>query len=294
MPNLTLSQPDLTDDAARDTSPVVAPRRPARRAAPRRVAPRDADRRLERASRCASALRFGLRDLTLGALARAVAELPVLVVYLRSLPRLRVELSDAPAGRLIASHLALSRWGIPRFQLAQGVLQLPSDAAVYARGRHRQALRTNVRRARGRGILCHRETLTDWAPADRRLAAVAPVERWWATNRHGVTVGEAWVTVDERCALLHSLGTSEPDVGWLLHAAIVRRLCAIDCRLLLTNSYDVPLMPPGHRYFQQRCGYTVARLRVASRRRSHARILLAAAGSLVIVAGIALAALADA
>lgn len=252
------------------------------------------ERRLERASRCARVLRFGLRGLTVGALAGVLAEVPFLVAYVCSLPRLRIELSERPAGRLIAAHLALRRCGIPRFRLAQGILHLPDDFALYVGGRRRQALRTNARRAHERGVRCHRERIASWTPGDRRLALSAPAERWWATNRDGVTVGEAWLTVDGRCALLHTLGTSESDVAWLLHSAIVRRLCDSGCRLLLTNSHDVVLMPAGHRYFQQRCGYSVARLRLASRRRWSGRALLAAAGSLAIVMTVALVTLVDA
>jgi hypothetical protein len=72
------------------------------------------------------------------------------------------------------------------------------------------------------------------------------------------------VTVDDECALLHSMTSSERYARWLLHTAIVERLCAARCRLLITNSFDVPLMAPGQQYFQRRLGYSVARVRVNS------------------------------
>jgi hypothetical protein len=39
-------------------------------------------------------------------------------------------------------------------------------------------------------------------------------------DRDGARVGDAWLTVDEDCALLHSLASGEQDVRWLLHTEI--------------------------------------------------------------------------
>jgi len=60
------------------------------------------------------------------------------------------------------------------------------------------------------------------------------------------------------------MGCSERYARWLLHTAIVERLCAVGCRLLLTNSFDVPLMAPGQQYFQRLLGYSIARVRLHS------------------------------
>ena len=99
-----------------------------------------------------------------------------------------------------------------------------------------------------------------WPSSDRKLRHSAPTEHWRATDRHGILVGEAWLTVDNECALLHAMACSQTDVRWLLHTEIVERLCASSCRLLLTNSFDAPLLTPGQQYFQQLLGYSVARL----------------------------------
>ncbi len=222
------------------------------------------DRRLRLSSECASCLHAGVRRLTLRRLVRALRQVPVLARFLWALPRTNVQLSDSPTGVAIAEHLALTRWGIPRFRLAQGVLHLPHDFASYLRGRRRQAVRTNVHRARDLGMNSHSRTIPTWTRPGEKLAHAAPVEYWWATSRDGVTVGEAWVTVDEECALLHSMGCSERYARWLLHTAIVERLCAVGCRLLLTNSFDVPLMAPGQQYFQRLLGYSIARVRLHS------------------------------
>ncbi|MGH2913999.1 MAG: hypothetical protein ACRDMX_03320, partial [Solirubrobacteraceae bacterium] len=114
-------------------------------------------RALARATACARALRFGDGDQT--RLLRTLPGVPGLLWYLLRVPRTAVALSDGPAGQMIAQHLACRRWGLPRFRLAQGVLQLPSDRAAYLRGRRRQAVRTNVRRARELGLRCEREVV---------------------------------------------------------------------------------------------------------------------------------------
>jgi hypothetical protein len=245
-------------------------------------------------SDCARSLRFGFRQLGLRGLALILMRLPVLVRFLYGLPRTDIPLSDGPSGLAIAEHLSLTRWGIPRFRLAQGVLCLPPDFAAYLRGHRRQALRTNIHRARELGIDCHSRTVPEWTrPGERKLTRAAPVEHWWATSRDGRTVGEAWLTVDGECALLHSLATSEPYVRWLLHAAIVERLCASRCGLLLTNSYDAPLMAPGQQYFQRLLGYSVARVRRPVQRvapGAHATLRWPAVGLLAIVAVVAIVA----
>jgi hypothetical protein len=241
-------------------------------------------RRLGPASECARALRFGVLGLTLGGVLRFLVRLPALIRFLWGIPRLEVVLSDGLSGVAIADHLSLTRWGVPRFRLAQGVLQIPSDFPGYLRGRHRQALRTNVRRARERGISCHSKTVPAWVRPDSKRMCAAPVEYWWATGRDGCTVGEAWITVDESCALLHALVSSEPYARWLLHTAIVERLSASRCGLLLTNSYDTPLMTAGQQYFQRLLGYSVARLRRQTPRATPARMLRAPMGLLATAA----------
>jgi hypothetical protein len=221
-------------------------------------------RSVRASSDCARSLHSGWRQPTLSRALRIPREVPTLIRFLHALPRTTVRLTDSPAGVAIAEHLSLTRWGIPRFRLAQGVLYLPSDFATYLRGRRRQAVRTNVRRARDLGIDCHSTTVSEWTRPDEKLDRTAPVEHWRATSRSGATVGEAWLTVDDECALLHSLTCSERYARWLLHTAIVERLCAAGCRLLLTNSFDVPLMTPGQQYFQRLLGYSIARVRLHS------------------------------
>jgi hypothetical protein len=238
------------------------------RRARRANAPARADRQtrlideehLRISSDCAQYLHPTRRQVSLRSLPRILKEVPILIRFLYALPLTKVDLSDAPSGLAIAEHLSLKRWGIPRFRLAQGVLYLPSSFASYLSGRRRQAVRTNIHRARDLGIECHSRTLPAWTRPGEKLTRSAPVEHWWAASRDGATVGEAWLTVDDECALLHSMSCSERYARWLLHTAIVERLCVAHCRVLLTNSFDLPLMAPGQQYFQRLLGYSIARV----------------------------------
>jgi hypothetical protein len=285
--------------------PAVGRYRPARDVAMARRGRRGGGRRerasgysrpwLATASACARTLRFP-RSSTRAGLVRALVQLPSLLALLCAIPRIGVCPSESPSGERIRAHLKRRRWGVPRFRLAQGVLCLPGDYRTYSRGRRKHAVRNNVSRARARGIRCTHSTVPGWNPADDPSAPAAPAERWQATNRAGVTVGDAWVTVDDDCALLHFLMTNEPDVRWLLHAAIVERLCLGGCRLLLTSSYDAFLLPVGQQYFQHLLGYSVRRVQVYPPRSPRASgvgrklaLLLALAAGVAVVCGLALA-----
>jgi hypothetical protein len=234
--------------------------------------------RLKPASECAKTLRFGPAYARPRDLARLCSRAPSLIVFLARLPEIPVPLSDGPAAAFIAEHLSLTRGGIPRFRVAQGVLHLPPDFSTYMRGRRRQAVRTNIRRARERGFDCDHFTVPDWVPSDRDSRFNVDAEHWLARGPGGETLAEGWLVVDDECALLYAMTSSGSYARWLLHTAMVERLCDSGCGLLITNSFDVPLMPAGQQHFQHLLGYSVARLlpprslhepqRIARRRRT--------------------------
>jgi hypothetical protein len=184
--------------------------------------------------------------------------------YRRSLPTVDVRLTASLEGRMIGEHLAIRSDARLRYRDAQGVLRLPADIAEYLRGRHRQAVRTNVGHARRAGLRAGVEFVPDWAPGtdDSRLPFITPgpVERWNLMNEDGTIVGQAILSVDEEVALLQGLMSLVPHGRWLLHTAMVERLCG-SCRVLLINCDDAYLMPPGVQHFQRLLGYEVARLR---------------------------------
>ncbi|HEY2054536.1 MAG TPA: hypothetical protein VGH14_11430 [Solirubrobacterales bacterium] len=184
--------------------------------------------------------------------------------YDRCLPAVTVRLTASPAGRMIGEHLEIREGGRFRYRSAQGVLPLPTDFAQYMRGRHRQAVRTNVGHASRAGFTVTRRLLQNWEPGlddtRRGLLSPGPIEAWRVSGPDDEgPLAEAIVTVDDDVALLHGLGSSAKYARWLLHTAIVERLCG-SCGVLLVNSDDVYLLGPGHQYFQRLLGYEIARL----------------------------------
>jgi hypothetical protein len=190
---------------------------------------------------------------------------PLLMWYRLRLPSIRIRLTASPAGRMIGEHLAIRERGHWKYRRAQGVLLVPADFSQYLRGRHRQAVRTNLTHARSAGLTIESCTVDNWAPGqgDVRAAhiAPAPIEKWMVLDPNGEMVADSILSVDEDVALLHGLVSSSSDARWLLHTAIVERLCG-RCSVLLLNSDDAYLMSTGNQHFQRLLGYRIARLRL--------------------------------
>src|SRR6185312_14571431 len=134
---------------------------------------------------------------------------PSLSRYNRRLPTADLRLTDSPAGRMIAEHFAIREQGRLRYREAQGVLTLPEDFADYMRGRHRQAVRTNVGHARRAELTVLSCAIDNWAPGadDSRFAAITPgpVERWMVLAPDGTFAADSILTVDREVALLQGL-----------------------------------------------------------------------------------------
>jgi hypothetical protein len=198
--------------------------------------------------------------------------------YRRSVPRVDVRLTPSPVGQMIGQHFAIRSDGRLRYRDAQGVLSLPADVSEYLRGRHRQAVRTNVGHARRAGLRADVEFVPDWTPGtdDSRLAFITPgpVERWNLFTAEGTIVAQAILSVDEEVALLQGMMSLVPHGRWLLHTAMVERLCG-SCEVLLINCDDAYLMPPGVQYFQRLLGYEIARLRLLRPRPPRRKVTLA-------------------
>lgn len=185
--------------------------------------------------------------------------------YHRRLPVTDLRLTNSPPGRMIAEHFAIRAGRHFRYRSAQGVLALPAEFADYLRGRHRQALRTNVGHARRAGLTVTSYAVDNWQPGvgdDRReVIAPGPIERWMVIDAEGICVGDSILSVDREVALLHGLVSTAPNARWLLHAAIIERLCG-DCQVLLTNTENVYLLAPGHQHLQRLLGFHISRLQV--------------------------------
>jgi hypothetical protein len=194
--------------------------------------------------------------------------------YQRSLPMVAISLTWAPPGRMIGQHFAIREGRRWRYRDAQGVLDIPEDFAQYLRGRHRQAIRTNVGHARKAGLTVMSCAIDNWAPGseDSRVAHITPgpVERWMVLDADREIVADSILSVDEKVALLHGLVSWADYARWLLHASIVERLCG-HCTVLLTNSDDAYLMGAGNLHFQRLLGYRISRLHAA--RPSRARVV---------------------
>ena len=90
----------------------------------------------------------------------------VVMWYRLCLPSIDIRLTRSPAGRMIAEHLTIRADGRWRYRHAQGVLRVPAEFSDYVRGRHRQAVRTNVNRARDAGFTVRSSMIHDWEPGD--------------------------------------------------------------------------------------------------------------------------------
>lgn len=196
---------------------------------------------------------------------RVRAGAPRLSRYRSQLPTAKINLTRSPAGRMIGQHFSVRRDGDWMYRHAQGVLTLPADPSEYLRGRHRQAIRTNVGHARRAGVTVYSYAVDNWVPGvgdiRRDVIEPGPIERWLAIDADEVIIGDSILSVDEHVALLHGLVSDGQHVRWLIHTAIVERLCG-HCDLLLTNSEAAYKHGPGFHHFQRLLGYRLSRVHV--------------------------------
>lgn len=197
---------------------------------------------------------------------------------LTDLPHVAVTVPDTRSGRRLAAKYSGRDRGVPR-DLAVSVLPLPEEPEAYLRGKSRQALRTNSRRAREQGVTCR--TLDRWETA-RRLEQVVPA-RWYQAVVPGavadLTAGlcTGWVAEDAegttevlaltsgagplaRLDLMLSAPDREGDARYLLSAHVVTELAASGARLLAVEGSL--LLSPGLRHFQHLLGFGQATLDV--------------------------------
>jgi hypothetical protein len=197
------------------------------------------------------------------------------ILLLSHLPSLRVTLSDSPAGRRIRAHMSHRIWGVPHTRLAQGVLAVPNEEGRYLRGRHRQAVRTNIRKARAAGIVCR--PLADVSErrgvVEQLQSRVAymlgwteclfsqPGDVWWAAfDATGRPVALTQMTIDREWALLQASGSINRASRYLLHTELVEMLARAGVRYLAVNGPTTPMLDPRLQYWQHLVGYQIANL----------------------------------
>jgi len=198
------------------------------------------------------------------------------VSLVAKLERITVSPTDSPSGRAIRAYLEERRRGIPMHRVAQGVLVVPRSSQVYLRGHHRQAVRTNLHRARDEGLSCRQlagiperqalaplieQKFTDsW---HRELLIGRPEPACWGVfDAKDQPIGLGVVSVDSEVALIWSLTGGGHSGRWLLHTEIVSEMARRGVTYLLVATGMTPVMQPGLQYFQRLLGYQVAHLKL--------------------------------
>jgi hypothetical protein len=256
------------------------------------------DAELERAARYVREIRYAPSR---GARLRAAASpagLASVRALLRALPVQPIELSEGPAGQQMRAWFRPGR-ALPFDRAPIAVLDLPGTPAEYLRGRSRQALRTNLKKAAAGGITV---ASLDSAEEVRRVADSI------ATGRR--TVGEELVPTSEepgpyrrfsaaydgagqplalgqtildgpQAGLLLMLTAIEhPDarIGrYALHTHLVTDLIALGATRLVVGG-SMLLTGEGTRYFQRRVGFTPVRVEVRPARHEAASAARAVVG----------------
>lgn len=216
-------------------------------------------------------------------LARRPREVVRLLRLLRGLPQIEIRLTESVSGRSLRAHFGSRRLGVPLRRVGQAVLVMPPDLAAYLRGRSRQALRTNLTKARSAGFTCS-EVVDD--EERRQIANVIYAQRPddphndWSQEPRLQHRGDRWfvcwdssptpaalavVAVDAEFAYLRLLLSADgPNLAssarYLLHTHVVEALIAERVgKLAVGNSLRIT---PGLQHFQRLLGYQVYNLRL--------------------------------
>lgn len=195
-----------------------------------------------------------LASLAAAALRRPARLAALLVLVLRTRSE-RVLLSGSLAGQSLHAFFNARAVGVfPRNRLCRGVLVLPENHSDYLRGRRRQALRTNLRRAVSAGIICEvvsdrSGVLDEILEIDRRasFARDTDVKSWRmalampefsvmvARNERGDPLAFAGVVIDEVVCLIVVTGALEHEARWALHDHLVQTLIARRVKYLMAS-----------------------------------------------------------
>jgi hypothetical protein len=238
-------------------------------------------------------LRYGSREfLAASDLARRLphsAPAPALIGSLARRPALlrglaavwRLPVTDLQVRQPEADAWWFRDWFAPRRKLAWAVLDLPTAKDHYLTGRHRQALRTNLRHARARGVTSSRVSYETWFEAASSIMRARGLTPGPEQDRPGpgqraafyvarAASGEplAFATVAlfgefAALALLVSRPDRQPDSSWAryqLHTCLVLDLGCCGAERLIAGSALTE--PAGNQYFQHLLGYQARNLRV--------------------------------
>ncbi len=180
----------------------------------------------------------------LAAAARRPGRFAALIRLLLHTPSEVVILSPSAAGRALQTYFSERFLGVfPQNRLCRGVLLLPDDHSNYRRGKRRQALRTNLRKAQEAGISCgpiedpdiglaavgevlanrtntfgDRDTLVNaWRPHFWRTETTVLAAR----DRDGHPLAMAMVVIDSEICLIQFAVASHHEARWAVHDHLV-------------------------------------------------------------------------
>ena len=201
------------------------------------------------------------------------------------LPVVQIEVTDSHAGQAIRRVVEHRRLGLPTGRLARSALAIPADADAYTKGSRRQALRTNVARAKRQGVVAERvqpAALTDIA---RRVADDAWREHlMWsartmqpyddssaicivANDVDGTALAVAAAIVDDKVAYLTAhISSHQPaasDARYLVALGLVDALAAQGVAVLFSTS--ALSMSRNLAYFGHLLGFAPCNLQVRHR-----------------------------
>jgi hypothetical protein len=167
---------------------------------------------------------------------------------------------------------------IPRNRLCQGVLVLPRHHTDYLRGRRRQAVRTNLRKAAAAGIRCEptqdpslalddvleivsrRDGPVSEDRVDTWRARIAQPELTLVAARDACErpVAFAGVVVDDAICLIRFAVACDHQARWALHDHLVRILIARGIRYLVAadgGPFGALGFAPNVQHYQHLLGY---------------------------------------
>lgn len=221
-----------------------------------------------------------------------------------------VFVSGSAAGQALRVYFNQRSLGvIPRNRLCRGVLVLPEDHCEYLRGRRRQALRTNLRRAAAAGIVC--EAMSDPALALDAVSAVLHsrhasfsdseldiLRTSWASlfarpettlmvarDQSGRPLAVTAAVIDDMVCLVEVAVASNHKARWALHDHLVRMVIGRGVTYLLAEGggpFGALGLTDQEQYYQHLLGYQLRHLipapphAVTRRRRLLASLVIAA------------------
>ena len=254
-------------------------------------------------------IRFGYLATLAAAAVRRPRRVAALFGVLLGTRSEAVFLSGSLAGEALREYFNQRSLGVfPQNRLCRGVLLLPRDHTEYLRGRRRQALRTNLRRAATAGIVCEeisdpalgldaasqvfrsrrasfseweRHTLeTDGAVLFARPEATLMVAR----DQSGRPLAVTAAVIDDTVCLIKLAVASNHEARWALHDHLVRMLIGRGVTYLLADGggrFGALGLDDREQYYQHLLGYQLRHLapvppHAISRRRRRLASLVAA------------------